>query len=72
MNFLSSSSTINQKLFQIESNFVELNPEKVELFKGQEFNPKNQIKLLVNDKGGKLDGQRGLLLHEMLLKLGKN
>ena len=53
LNFLSSSSTINQKLFQIESNFVELNPEKVELFKGQEFNPKNQIKLLVNDKGGK-------------------
>ncbi|HEM4708581.1 TPA: Eco57I restriction-modification methylase domain-containing protein [Streptococcus suis] len=53
LNFLSSSSTINQKLFQIESNFVELNPDKVEIYNGQEFDKKTQIKLLANDKAGK-------------------
>lgn len=50
--YLSESSTINQKLFQIESNFVELYPDKVEIFNGQDFNTKNQIKLLTNDKAG--------------------
>ena len=50
---LSSSPTINQKLFQIESSFVELNPDKVEIYNGQEFDKKTHIKLLANDKAGK-------------------
>lgn len=51
--FLSSSPTINQKLFQIESNFVELNPDKVEIYNGQTIDEKTHIKLLANDKAGK-------------------
>ncbi|HFI0862282.1 TPA: Eco57I restriction-modification methylase domain-containing protein [Streptococcus suis] len=53
LDFLSNSTTINQKLFQIESNFVELNPDKVELFTGQKFDKRTQIKLFANDKSGK-------------------
>lgn len=53
LDFLSASPTINQKLFQIESNFVELNPEKVVVYNGQDFDKKTHIKLLVNDKSGK-------------------
>lgn len=53
LDYLSSSSTINQKLFQIESNFVEMNPDKVELYTGQKFDKSTQIKLLANDKAGK-------------------
>lgn len=51
--FLSSSPTINQKLFQIESNFVELNPDKVEIYNGQTIDGKTHVKLLANDKSGK-------------------
>lgn len=53
LDYLSSSSTINQKLFQIESNFVEMNPDKVEPYTGQEIDKSTQIKLLANDKAGK-------------------
>lgn len=53
LDYLSSSSTINQKLFQIESNFVEMNPDKVELYTGQKIDKSTQIKLLANDKAGK-------------------
>lgn len=53
LDFLSNSPTINQKLFQIESNFVELNPDKVDIYNGQDFDKKTQIKLLANDKAGK-------------------
>ncbi|MCO4679717.1 Type II restriction endonuclease [Streptococcus infantarius subsp. infantarius] len=53
LDYLSSSSIINQKLFQIESNFVEMNPDKVELYTGQKIDKSTQIKLLANDKAGK-------------------
>ena len=51
--FISESNVINQKLFQIESDFVEQNPDKVEIYTGQSVDYKKQIKLFTNDKGGK-------------------
>lgn len=51
--FISESSVINQKLFQIESDFAEQNPDKVEIYTGQSVDYKKQIKLFTNDKGGK-------------------
>ena len=51
--FISESSVINQKLFQIESDFAERNPDKVQIYTGQSLDYKNQIKLLTNDKSGK-------------------
>lgn len=51
--FISESSVINQKLFQIESDFAERNPDKVEIYTGQSVDCKKQIKLFTNDKGGK-------------------
>lgn len=72
LDFLSSSSTINQKLFQIESNFVELNPEKVELYHGQDFDEKNKIKLLVNDKGGKTGRTTWFIAQRDVIKVRKD
>ena len=51
--FISESSVINQKLFQIESDFAERNPDKVQIYTGQSLDYKNRIKLLTNDKSGK-------------------
>lgn len=51
--FISESNVINQKLFQIESDFAEQNPDKVEIYTGQSVDYKKQIKLFTNDKGGK-------------------
>lgn len=52
--FISESNVINQKLFQIESDFAEQNPDKVEIYTGQSVDYKKQIKLFTNDKGGKI------------------
>lgn len=41
-----------QKLFRVESDFVEKNPEKVELYENQTLKS-DEIKLLTNDKAGK-------------------
>lgn len=43
----------NSRLFRIESNFVELNPDKVVPYSGQQFDQTSTIKLLTNDKAGK-------------------
>ncbi len=53
LSIIADSSVINQKLFQIESDFVEKNPHKVSLYNGQKINYEQKIKLLVNDKAGK-------------------
>lgn len=56
LDYISNSNTINQKLFRIESDFAEKNPDKVELLTAE--NKKNidytqKIKLFTNDKAGK-------------------
>ncbi|WP_033613652.1 Eco57I restriction-modification methylase domain-containing protein [Lactiplantibacillus fabifermentans] len=46
-------SVFSQKLFQIESDFVEKHPEDVTPYNGQMFDPKHTAKVLTNDKAGK-------------------
>lgn len=53
LKVIADSKVINQKLFQLESDFVEKNPEKVTLYTGQDIDPSSQIKLFTNDKAGK-------------------
>lgn len=72
LDFLSNSTTINQKLFQIESNFVELNPDKVEVFTGQKFNMDNQIKLFANDKSGKTGRAKWYIANRDVIKVRQN
>lgn len=49
-----NASVLSQKLFSIESDFVEKNPSLVRAFKeGDSFDKKKEIKLFTNDKGGK-------------------
>lgn len=48
-----SDSVMSQKLFAIESDFVENNPRKVRLYKeGATFDKETEVKLLANDKAG--------------------
>lgn len=48
-----SDSVMSQKLFAIESDFVENNPRKVRLYKeGAIFDKESEVKLLANDKAG--------------------
>lgn len=50
-----NESIYSRKLFAIESDFVEKNPNKVRFLKKEEdFDPKTEIKLLTNDKAGKM------------------
>lgn len=54
LDFVGNSPVINQKLFRIESDFAEVNPDKVRLLNSDDdFNPDTEIKLLTNDKAGK-------------------
>ena len=49
-----SQSILSQKLFAIESDFVETHPRLVRPYSaGAKFNPNTEIKLLTNDKSGK-------------------
>lgn len=54
LKFISESEVINQKLFQIESNFIEEHPEKAhELKDGEKVNYDKYIKLFTNHISGK-------------------
>ena len=49
-----NASVLSQKLFSIESDFVEKNPTLVREYKeGDRFDKKKEVKLFTNDKGGK-------------------
>ncbi|MCM0600991.1 Eco57I restriction-modification methylase domain-containing protein [Periweissella ghanensis] len=48
-----SESIYSQKLFHVESDFAEKNPENIRLYTGQEFDNDKYVKLLTNDKAGK-------------------
>lgn len=69
---ISESKTINQKLFQIESDFAERNPEKVEIFKGQKFDSSRKIKLLTNDKSGKAGRATWFIADRDSIKVNKH
>ncbi|CAK1252904.1 Superfamily II DNA or RNA helicase (SSL2) [Fructobacillus fructosus] len=47
-------SIFNQKMFGIESDFAERNPDKVRLLEDGKFDKNTEIKLLTNDKAGKM------------------
>ena len=56
-------SVLSQKLFGIESSFVEENPTLVREYNGDDifFDPASEIKLFTNDKAGKVVEQNGIL-----------
>lgn len=69
---LSDSKVINQKLFQVESDFAELNPDKVILDQGQSFDVSHQIKLLTNDKAGKAGRATWFIAERDVIKVNKD
>ena len=57
---ISDSSVINQKLFRIESSFVEDHPKEVRPFNDDSSIKNNEVKLLTNNKSGKGERLAGL------------
>lgn len=55
LKFISDSPVINQKLFKIESKFVEDHPDEVRVLKSEnsKIDENKEIKLFTNDKAGK-------------------
>lgn len=72
VKYLSESKVINQKLFQIESDFVENNPDKVKLFQGQALDAEKEIKLLTNDKAGKTGRATWFIVDKEVIKVNKD
>lgn len=72
VKYLSESKVINQKLFQIESDFVENNPDKVKLFQGQALDAEKEIKLLTNDKAGKTGRATWFIIDKEVIKVNKD
>lgn len=72
VKYLSESKVINQKLFQIESDFVENNPDKVKLFQGQALDAEKEIKLLTNDKARKTGRATWFIVDKEVIKVNKD
>ncbi|EMB73704.1 Eco57I restriction-modification methylase domain-containing protein [Streptococcus mutans] len=72
LNYLSTSKTINQKLFQIESDFVERNPDKIEIYNGQAYNKKHKLRLLTNDKAGKIGRATWFIVDRDAIKVNQD
>ena len=72
LNYLSTSKTINQKLFQIESDFVERNPDKIEIYNGQAYNKKHKLRLLTNDKAGKTGRATWFIVDRDAIKINQD
>ncbi len=65
-------SVLSQKLFAIESDFVEKNPSLVREFnEGDYFNPDTEIKLFTNDKAGKSGRARWYVANKEVISSGK-
>jgi hypothetical protein len=65
-------SVLSQKLFSIESDFVEKNPDKVRpLADSSVFDKKNEIKLLTNDKAGKSGRAKWYIASKNVITSGK-
>lgn len=67
-----SNSIFPRTLFQIESNFVEDNPDKVELYNGQEIDSSKSIKLYTNDKAGKMGRATWFVADRDVIKVNKD
>jgi len=66
------SSVLSQKLFSIESDFVENNPTKVrEYQEGDAFNPDTEVKLFTNDKAGKSGRAKWFVVAKSEIKTGR-
>ena len=65
-------SVLSQKLFAIESSFVEENPTLVREYNdGDKYNPETEIKLFTNDKGGKSGRARWYITKKKNITAGK-
>lgn len=66
-----SDSILSQKLFSIESDFVEKNPQLVREYEdGDSFDPLTEIKLFANDKAGKSGRSRWYITRRSVLSTG--
>ena len=64
-------SVLSQKLFSIESDFVERNPTLVREYNdGDYFEPKSEIKLFTNDKAGKSGRARWYIANKNVITTG--
>ena len=64
-------SVLSQKLFSIESDFVEKNPNLVrEYSEDESFDPVTEIKLFTNDKAGKSGRARWYIANRDVIKTG--
>lgn len=65
-------SVLSQKLFGIESDFVEKNPTLVRLYnEGDSFDKESEIKLYTNDKAGKSGRAKWYVANENVIKSGR-
>lgn len=70
--FISESPVINQKLFRIESDFVEKNKQLVRLYKDGYILKPDEIKLFANDKAGKTGRTKCYVTNRSLIKNNAN
>ena len=64
-------SVLSQKLFSIESDFVEKNPSKVRIYnEGDSFDKETEIKLFTNDKAGSAGRTKWFIVPKALIKSG--
>ena len=64
-------SVLSQKLFAIESDFVERNPNHVRVYnEGDAFDTETEIKLLANDKAGAAGRANWYITEKSLIKAG--
>lgn len=67
-----ADSILSQKLFGIESDFVEKNPRKVRLYNENDiFDKEKEIKLLTNDKAGKSGRARWYIANRNVIESGR-
>lgn len=65
-------SVLSQKLFSIESDFVEMNPSKVREYNDNEpFDKETEIKLFTNDKAGKAGRAKWYITKREVITTGK-
>ena len=64
-------AVLSQKLFSIESDFVERNPDKVRPYKEGDILAADEIKLLTNDKSGSAGRARWYVAKEEVVATGK-
>lgn len=67
-----ADSILSQKLFGIESDFVEKNPRKVKIYnEGDAFDKDKEIKLFTNDKAGKSGRARWFIANKNIVESGQ-